>query len=93
MATAVDRAFKRLQRDLGLRLREVRRERGLSQADAAKRVGMTLDNYVKIERGRRNVTLHTVTRLAVALGVDVPELFRPPLDRNPKPGRPRKPGA
>jgi transcriptional regulator with XRE-family HTH domain len=46
----------------------------------------------RIEAGRVNLTLHTLLRLARALGTPVRALFDPPASRAPrKPGRP--PGA
>jgi transcriptional regulator with XRE-family HTH domain len=90
VAHDVDREAQRVQRELGLRVGELRRRLGITQVVAAQRLGMVLDNYIKIERGKRNVTLHTVVRLARALEVEVLELFVPSRERNPRPGRPRK---
>jgi transcriptional regulator with XRE-family HTH domain len=60
---------------LAARVKGLRTERRLSQATLAERAGMHRTYLSSIERGRRNVPLDTVCRLAWALGVDVPDLF------------------
>lgn len=75
-------------RDLGFRVRELRRERGLTQEAFAEKLQMLTPNYARIEQGRANVTVDTLARVARALGVEVVDLFRRPKDRNVKPGRP-----
>lgn len=60
---------------LAARVKELRTERHLSQATLAERAGMHRTYLGSIERGRRNVPLDTVCRLAWALGVDVRDLF------------------
>lgn len=60
---------------LAARVKGLRIGRHLSQATLAERAGMHRTYLSSIERGRRNVPLDTVCRLAWALGVDVPDLF------------------
>jgi transcriptional regulator with XRE-family HTH domain len=60
---------------LASRVKGLRSERHLSQATLAERAGIHRTYLSSIERGRRNVPLDTVCRLAWALGVDVRELF------------------
>jgi transcriptional regulator with XRE-family HTH domain len=60
---------------LAARVKVLRTERHLSQATLAERAGMHRTYLSSIERGRRNVPLDTVCRLAWALGVDVRDLF------------------
>ena len=80
-----------VQKRLGLRLGELRRRKELTQEVLAEKVGMLTPNYARIEQGRMNVTLDTLTRLANALGVDVVELFKAPTTKkSPRPGRPKK---
>jgi transcriptional regulator with XRE-family HTH domain len=62
---------------LASRVKGLRGERHLSQAALAERAGMHRSYLSSIERGRRNVPLDTVCRLAWALGVDVRELLTP----------------
>lgn len=54
----------------GQRLRELRQERGWSQERLAEAAGLHWTYVGQIERGRRNVTLHNVLKLARGLGVD-----------------------
>ena len=55
------------------RLRELRRERGLTQAQAASAAGMSLSAYRKLERGER-------LRLTVANVLPLARLYRVSLD-------------
>jgi transcriptional regulator with XRE-family HTH domain len=59
----------------GSRLRELRRERGLSQEAFAHEVGLDRSYVGGIERGERNVSLENICLIAAALGVPPAELF------------------
>lgn len=60
----------------GARLREVRLARGLSQEALADAAGLDRTYVSSAERGRRNVSLLTIHRLAAALGTTPDELLR-----------------
>ena len=45
------RRDEKLSRDLGARLRELRRERGMTQETLAERIGMEVGNYAHVEQG------------------------------------------
>jgi HTH-type transcriptional regulator/antitoxin HipB len=75
-----------------MRMREVRRARGLTQEQLASELGMLAPNYARVEQGRQNVTVDTVVRVAQVLGVPLAELFRLPRTRSIPPGRPPKRG-
>jgi transcriptional regulator with XRE-family HTH domain len=62
---------------LATQLRAVRTRRRLTQAGVAERVGIHPSYLGSIERGRRNVPLDTLCRLAWALRVEPHELLRP----------------
>ena len=62
-------------RTLGRNLRAARRRRGLSLREAAERAEMSVSHLSAIERGTRNITLAGLQRLAVALGIQVSDLF------------------
>lgn len=66
-------------RALAGRLRALRLARGLTQWAIAER-GLSYKYYQRIESGRVNVTIRTLARVARALGVSVPELFRSPIE-------------
>jgi transcriptional regulator with XRE-family HTH domain len=59
----------------GRRLRELRRERGLSQEELAFRSGLHRTYVSSAERGERNVSLVNIERLARALEIDVCDFF------------------
>ena len=80
-----------VQRDLGLRAKELRALRGWTQEQMAERLGMLTPNYARIEQGRVNATIDTIVRVANALEVPVRELFKAPRARQVRPGRPRGP--
>lgn len=60
-----------LQVDVGRRVRRIRTERGISQEELARAVGVHRTYLGGVERGERNLTLRSVERLAERLDVDV----------------------
>jgi transcriptional regulator with XRE-family HTH domain len=62
-------------------VKRLRYEAGLTATDAAKRGGMPLRTWQKIEKGDSNATLQSISKLSVALDVDAKELFRDPKKR------------
>ncbi len=60
----------------GQRLRELRRERGLSQEELAFRAGLHRTYVSSVERGQRNVALINLEKLSRALEIDIGDLFR-----------------
>jgi DNA-binding XRE family transcriptional regulator len=54
---------------LGARLRELRLEAGLTQAELARRTGIHRPNIARVEAGRHTPSLETLARLAMAMGV------------------------
>lgn len=74
-------------KNVGLRIAELREQRGLTQADLAGEIGVEPRNAQRYEAGV-NLTLATLVRIANALGVAPEMFFR--RARRPKrsPGRP-----
>lgn len=65
----------------GERVRERRHQLGKSQERLADDCGLHWTFIGQVERGRRNVSLHNILKLAAGLGVDPGELvtgLRPP---------------
>lgn len=62
----------------GLRLRELRLARGLSQEELADAARLDRTYVSSCERGRRNISLLNIYRLSAALGIRADELLRPP---------------
>jgi DNA-binding XRE family transcriptional regulator len=54
---------------LGARLRSLRLEAGLTQAELARRTGIHRPNIARVEAGRHTPSLETLARLAQAIGV------------------------
>ncbi|MEK7592123.1 MAG: helix-turn-helix transcriptional regulator [Patescibacteria group bacterium] len=61
--------MKSLNKKLGERLKKIRHEKGMSQGDIARKLGVHRSYISGIERGVRNPTVKNVERIAVALGV------------------------
>lgn len=58
-----------------LRIKEVLRDKNITQEELAKMIGVTRSSFIKTING--NPTLDTLKKIADALGVTVPELFAP----------------
>ena len=56
--------------EFGARVRSLRQEHGWSQERLADECGLHWTYVGQVERGRRNLTLHNIVRLAAALGAD-----------------------
>jgi len=59
----------------GNRLLAVRQKKGMTQESLAQAAELSRNYVNDVERGRRNVTLATIDRLAGALGVKMAELM------------------
>lgn len=66
---------KNVAEAIGRRLTEIRLANGLSQEAFAEKVGMHRTYYSAIERGEKNVTLVTLSRVTDALGIRMSSLF------------------
>jgi transcriptional regulator with XRE-family HTH domain len=63
--------------DLGARVRELRRERDWTLEQAASQAGLARSTLSKIENGQMSPTYDALKKLAVGLGISVPQLFTP----------------
>jgi transcriptional regulator with XRE-family HTH domain len=59
-------------------IKRLRFEAGLTATEAAKRGGMLLRTWQKIEAGDSNTTMRSLSKVCVALDVDAQELLRKP---------------
>lgn len=64
-----------IKKRFGMRLRELRRMRGLSQERLALLADLDRTYVGSVERGERNISLVNIEKLAKALGVPVSQLF------------------
>ncbi len=60
---------------LGQRIKALRRERELQQRQLAEKAGITPSMVSQIESGRLTPSLHTLGKIAAALGVPIASLF------------------
>jgi transcriptional regulator with XRE-family HTH domain len=67
-----------IERHLGVRVAALRGERGLTQGALADAGGVTKGYMSKIENGQMSPTYDALKKLAVGLGISVPQLFTPP---------------
>lgn len=59
----------------GARLRQARRQMGLTQEQLGKRVGLTRTSITNIERGEQRPPLHIIFQLAAAIAVEPRDLL------------------
>lgn len=64
-----------LMEAVGRRIRQVREGKGFAQEEFAYRAGIDRSYYGAVERGRYSVTAVNLIRIALALEVEVGELF------------------
>lgn len=65
-----------VKKAFGQRLRELREQKGLSQEALAHDAGLDRTYISGVERGKRNISLENIERLAVALGVKIERFFK-----------------
>lgn len=61
---------------LGKKVRELRRERGWRQIDLAAHAELSKTHVNELERGKREIGLHALERLAEALDMRISELMK-----------------
>ena len=60
----------------GERLKQLRRERALSQRDLSRMTGVAFDTISRLETGKQEAQPKTIRKLAAALGVEPKELMK-----------------
>ncbi|MGY6696561.1 MAG: helix-turn-helix domain-containing protein [Roseinatronobacter sp.] len=64
--------------DLSARVRGLRKDRGWTLEQAAQAAGLARSTLSKIENGQMSPTYDALKKLALGLGISVPQLFTPP---------------
>lgn len=64
-----------IYKKFGEKVRELRKGENLSQEQLAEKIKRDPRTVVVIEGGKRNPTLHTISKLAKALGINIRDLF------------------
>ena len=52
-------------------IKAARKAKGWSQEETARRCGMSLNNYARIERGDNGTTIRTLEKIAALLGLKI----------------------
>lgn len=66
---------KKLLKALGKRIREIRKEQGISQSQLAFESGIHRDQIGRIELGKQNSSISVLDSISNALNIPIKELF------------------
>ncbi len=66
---------KEFLKKLGKKIADIRKSKGMTQADVCALVNMETTYYSSIENGRQNTSTTTLFKISNALGVKVREFF------------------
>jgi len=61
---------------LGKNLKRIRTEKGITQGDIVRKLGVSRSFVSNIENGKTNPTLATIAKIATAVDVSVDELLK-----------------
>lgn len=64
-----------IQVQFGRKVKIIRRKKHITQRALCEKTGFHQNYISDIEQGKRNVTMRVVHRIALALGVEIKELF------------------
>lgn len=65
-----------IAKQLGERIKELRKETGLSQEKFALKIDMDRTYFATVESGKRNISLHNIEKIAKGLNISISELFK-----------------
>lgn len=60
---------------IGKRIRELRKETGLSQEKFAAKIGMDRTYYASVELGKRNISIINLEKISQGLGMALADMF------------------
>lgn len=60
---------------IGVRIRELRKETGLSQEKFASKIGMDRTYFASVELGKRNISIVNLEKIAQGLDVSLSDMF------------------
>lgn len=63
-------------KELGLKIQELRKQKGMTQEDLAEKTGLSVRTIQRIESGEVDPRSYTLNQIAEALGVDLAELIK-----------------
>ncbi len=70
-----DKEFESFRKTFGIRVKHFRRSCGLSQEELAERSKLHRNYISDVERGRRNLSLDALLKLANGLGINIRDMF------------------
>lgn len=65
-----------ITKELGIRIRELRKKTGFSQEKFALKIEMDRTYLASVETGKRNISICNIKKIADGLGVTLGELFQ-----------------
>jgi len=65
-----------ITQDFGNRLKELRKEAGISQEKFALKIGMDRTYYASVEAGKRNIAIRNIKKIADGFGLSLSEIFK-----------------
>ena len=65
-----------ITKKMGERIRHLRKDLGISQEKFALSIDMDRTYYASVERGRRNISIKNIAKIADGLGISLEELFK-----------------
>jgi transcriptional regulator with XRE-family HTH domain len=71
-----------IRKSVGSWLRELRRQKGLTQEEVAEKAGVSVKYYSELERGLRNITLGNLQRVLIGMRVRKEEVLRLLISEN-----------
>lgn len=67
---------KQLLKKIGLRIKQLRTEKGLTQLEFGYRIEVDKSNVSRLESGRFNTKIYTLFQVAQALEIDLSDLLK-----------------
>lgn len=61
---------------IGENIRKIRKEKGMTQSELAKKIGISYQQIGQYEQGKRNPKIETIDKIATALGVRIVDITR-----------------
>ena len=65
-----------IKNSFGNRIKNLRKELGLSQEKFALKIDMDRTYYASVENGKRNISLENIYKIAQGFNISLEELFR-----------------
>jgi DNA-binding XRE family transcriptional regulator len=76
-----DQEIKSLYLGIGLRIKELRQQRGLNQEAFALLLDLTRASIVNIEKGRQRVTIHLIYDICRITGANISDILLPEMKK------------